>query len=244
MRRSIAIPALLLWLSACGGRDEGSAGPSADSPPQGSAPRATPATELAAADWQDPEPPGAQALAESVLAAGWNQHKTLSLTMDHTLPLTMTITTLVDRRSGIQGFATALASKEASLDDRLSKLGAEMTGTEVVIRLPGSVLFDFDSATIRADAERTLTEVASVLAAYGKRAVRVEGHTDSIASDAYNQKLSEQRAGAVVRWLAAHGVASGRMQSRGFGEAKPVADNATAGGRQLNRRVEIVIEKV
>ena len=111
------------------------------------------------------------------------------------------------------------------------------------IRLSGSVLFDFDSDAIRPDAERTLSEVAEVLQAYPGRPVRIEGHTDSIASDAYNQALSERRAAAVKRWLAARGVEAGRMTAAGFGESRPAADNATAAGRQKNRRVEIVVER-
>jgi outer membrane protein OmpA-like peptidoglycan-associated protein len=73
--------------------------------------------------------------------------------------------------------------------------------------------------------------------------VRIEGHTDSVASDDYNQKLSERRAASVRAWLAAKGVEGGRLTPRGFGEAKPVADNGTAEGRQRNRRVEVIIEK-
>jgi outer membrane protein OmpA-like peptidoglycan-associated protein len=242
VRASLAIATLLVWMGGCGGQETGPRpGSTADAPAADSAtatPTASPAGAPATrptSEWQDPEPPEAQALAESVLAAEWNRNKVL--------PLKMIITTLVDRTSGIQGFATALAPKEVSLEDRLARLGADVTGTEVIIRLPGSVLFDFDSASIRVDAERTLGEVAEVLAAYKERPIRVEGHTDSIASDAYNHKLSEERAGSVVRWLAAHGVAVGRMRPRGLGETQPVADNATPAGRQLNRRVEIVVEK-
>ena len=187
------------------------------------------------ADWVDPEPPEAQALAESVLHDRANADKTTSLRM--------ILTTIVGETTTLAGAATALAAKETSVEDRLSRLGAEVTGTEITIRLPGSILFDFDSAELRADAERTLTEVAAVVAAYTPRPVRVEGHTDSIASDAYNQGLSERRAAAVVAWLAAHGVAKNRMQSAGLGETKPVADNGSAAGRQQNRRVELVIAK-
>jgi outer membrane protein OmpA-like peptidoglycan-associated protein len=189
----------------------------------------------ASADWVDPEPPGAQALAESVLHDAVNKNKTTSLRM--------ILTTIVGQTTTLAGSATALAAKESSVEDRLSRLGAEVTGTEITIRLPGSILFDFDSADLRADAERTLEEVAAVLVAYAPRPVRVEGHTDAIASDAYNQGLSERRAASVVRWLAAHGVAGGRLQSAGLGETKPVADNASAAGRQQNRRVELIIEK-
>jgi len=73
--------------------------------------------------------------------------------------------------------------------------------------------------------------------------VRVEGHTDSVTSDAYNQQLSERRADAVRTWLESHGVAAGRLTTVGYGESKPVADNGTVAGRQQNRRVEIVIDK-
>jgi outer membrane protein OmpA-like peptidoglycan-associated protein len=193
------------------------------------------AAASAALDWQDPEPPEAQALAEQVVDAEWNRDKTTGLEMS--------ITTLVDTTTGIEGFSTALAAAETSLDDRLSRLGAEVTATEVTIRLPGSILFDFDKADIRPDAERTLAEVAEVLAAYGDRPARIEGHTDSIASDAYNLDLSRRRADSVKSWLQAHGVAAARLSTAGHGESQPVADNSTAAGRQQNRRVEIVIAK-
>jgi len=193
------------------------------------------ATGAVAAPWVDPEPPGAQELAEQVVSAAWNQDKVTHLTMS--------ITTLVDTRTGLQGFRSAVAPDATSLDQRLARLGAEVTGTEVTIRLPGSVLFDFDSAQIRPDAERTLAEVAEVIKAYAKRPARIEGHTDSVASDDYNQKLSERRAASVQAWLAAKGVEAARLTPRGFGEGKPVADNGTAEGRQRNRRVEVIIEK-
>jgi outer membrane protein OmpA-like peptidoglycan-associated protein len=186
-------------------------------------------------DWEDPEPPTAQALAEEVLNAEWNRDKITTLQMR--------ITTLADHTTGIEGFATRLAAKKTSLEDRLTGLGAEITETEVTIRLPGAVLFDFDSPVIRVDAERTLLELAEVLKAYTGRPVRIEGHTDSISSDLYNQKLSEQRAVSVRDWLVAHAVETGRLRTFGHGESRPVADNSTPAGRQLNRRVEIIIEK-
>jgi outer membrane protein OmpA-like peptidoglycan-associated protein len=121
----------------------------------------------------------------------------------------------------------------------VQKFGAELLspcGTN-------SVLFDFDSAQIRPDAERTLTEVAEVIKGYPKRPVRIEGHTDSVASDDYNQKLSERRAASVRAWLAGKDVEGARLTPHGFGETRPVADNGTAEGRQRNRRVEVIIEK-
>lgn len=206
---------------------------SADAEP---VPSSAPArSDAAALDWQDPEPPGTQALAESVVNQPFNA--------DRTTGLVMRITTIVDRTTGITGFATTLEPEEATLKGRLDALGAQETDTEVTIRLPGTILFDFDSATIRPDAERTLSEVVKVLAGYRGRPARVEGHTDSIASDAYNRKLSKARAASVAGWLAAHGIDGSRLKTIGWGETRPVADNATPKGRQQNRRVEIIIEK-
>ena len=213
---------------------EAAVGPGAGSAAASSGAAAS-APALASAGWVDPEPAGAQALAETVVREPWNRDKSTALKM--------LMTTIVGQTTTLVGAATALAAKESSVEERLGRLGAVVTGTEITIRLPGSILFDFDSAELRSDAERTLAEVAAVVVAYAPRPVRVEGHTDSIASDAYNQGLSERRAAAVVAWLAAHGVARNRMQSAGLGETKPVADNASAAGRQQNRRVELVIGK-
>jgi len=247
MRERLALVMGAAFLAACGwlGPKEEARGASAGSGVQGSgrvAPVASPlpaggaaATGTANAPWIDPEPPGAQEIAEQVVAAPWNQDKVTQLTMS--------ITTLVDTKTGLQGFRSEVAPAATSLDQRLTRLGAEVTGTEVTIRLPGSVLFDFDSAQIRPDAERTLAEVAEVIKGYPKRPVRIEGHTDSVASDDYNQKLSERRAASVRAWLAGKDVDGARLAPHGFGETRPVADNGTAEGRQRNRRVEVIIEK-
>lgn len=230
-RLGVVALAAALALVACGAADEGEAPPG----PANRGGRAAAAGVVpAAADVPEYVPPEAAALAAEVVDATWNQDKTTRLAMH--------ITTLVDRRSGIKGFGSTLRTTSLSLDQRLAKLGAETSGTEVIIRLPGSILFDFDSADIRPDADRTLSELAAVLGAYGQRPVRIEGHTDAIASDVYNQRLSESRAKAVRDWLVANGVAAGRLATHGVGESRPVADNATAAGRQRNRRVEVVIE--
>ena len=248
MRGRFALVTAAAGLAACGlvgGKDEsrapaggvqGTGRVATAAPPTGGGATATGGvTGAAFAPWVDPEPPGAQEIAEQVLSAPWNQDKVTHLTMS--------ITTLVDTKTGLEGFRTAVAPAATTLDERLSRLGAEVTGTEITIRLPGSVLFDFDSAQIRPDAERTLAEVAEVLKGYAKRPVRIEGHTDSVASDDYNQKLSERRAASVQAWLAGKGVEGGRLTPRGLGETGPVADNGTAEGRQRNRRVEVIIEK-
>lgn len=237
-------------LAGCGGGEQ--TGAMATAGGDEAAPLAAPPSRTtagparpAAVEWVDPEPPGAQAQAEEVVGAPWNRDKTTALTAA-TTGLAMNITSLVDSRTGIAGYRTALAAADTSLDDRLARLGAEQTATEVTIRLPGSVLFDFNSAAIRPDAERALSDVAAVLAGYPNRPARIEGHTDSIASEAYNLDLSKRRAESVRAWLVSHGANAAdakRLTTAGLGESHPVADNATAAGRQKNRRVEIVIAK-
>jgi outer membrane protein OmpA-like peptidoglycan-associated protein len=240
-----SVGALALAVGACGANEEakdsspvpGGSVSSESAPVTASAARSPSGSSPGrpAFEWVDPEPPGAQALAESVLGDERNR--------DKTTPLRMSMTTIVGQTTGIGSAASGLAGAASSVEDRLARLGAEITATEIVIRLPGSILFDFDSAALRPDAERTLSELAGVLASYSPRPARVEGHTDSIASDGYNQALSERRAGSVVDWLVAHGVAANRLRAAGHGESRPVADNSTAAGRQSNRRVEVILAK-
>jgi len=113
-------------------------------------------------------------------------------------------------------------------------------GTKIA-EIPGPN-FDFDKATLTpagkakvADAARTLKDNPSIH-------VEVGGHTDSIGSDAYNQRLSERRAKTVAEELTRDGISASRLTVRGYGERKPVADNATEAGRARNRRVEIVVD--
>jgi len=243
-RAAFAAAAMLVSVSGCGAcRDDAGAQGGSEGSTAGEARALGEAGPVREVDWQDPEPPDAQARAISVVAAAFNQDKSALLTDPRTHQLAMRIGTLVDRTGRIGGATGELAKTEGSLDQRLDRLGAEVSETEVRIRLSGSVLFDFDSDAIRADADRTLTEVAEVVGAYPGRPVRIEGHTDSIASDAYNLALSKRRAASVEKWLAAHGVEAGRMSTEGFGESRPVAGNETAAGRQENRRVEIVVER-
>ncbi|MEO6025833.1 MAG: OmpA family protein [Candidatus Binatia bacterium] len=101
------------------------------------------------------------------------------------------------------------------------------------------VNFDFDSATIRPDAGTILDDAARALREDASVAITIEGHTDAVGTDAYNQKLSERRARAVADALIHRDVASSRITVSGQGESKPVASNDTAEGRAQNRRVEI-----
>jgi outer membrane protein OmpA-like peptidoglycan-associated protein len=105
------------------------------------------------------------------------------------------------------------------------------------------VNFDFDKATLRQDDIGTLDDDVATLKSWGDVDIEVAGHTDSMGSDAYNMKLSQQRAGAVRNFLISKGVAADRLTAKGYGESQPVADNATEEGRFKNRRVELVPQK-
>jgi outer membrane protein OmpA-like peptidoglycan-associated protein len=102
-----------------------------------------------------------------------------------------------------------------------------------------AVLFDFDSATLKAESDEMLQQMLAVLQADPGANVDIVGHTDWVGTDAYNLGLSQRRAQAVVDWLIAHGIARERLNAVGRGEAEPIAENTTPAGRQQNRRVEI-----
>jgi outer membrane protein OmpA-like peptidoglycan-associated protein len=108
----------------------------------------------------------------------------------------------------------------------------------------GDVLFDTGKATLKPAAREKLSKLAGILLAYpGTLLLEIEGHTDSVGSDQLNNKLSQDRAGAVSSYLVSSGVKSEKIKAvRGFGKSKPIATNDTAAGRQQNRRVEVVIE--
>jgi outer membrane protein OmpA-like peptidoglycan-associated protein len=101
--------------------------------------------------------------------------------------------------------------------------------------------FDVGSFTLRPEAQQDVARMAQILKEFDKTAIIVAGHTDSTGSDSLNQTLSENRAGAVKNIMLAQGVKSDRLSTLGFGKSQPIADNGTAGGRQLNRRVAITI---
>jgi outer membrane protein OmpA-like peptidoglycan-associated protein len=103
------------------------------------------------------------------------------------------------------------------------------------------VLFDTAKHTLRPAAREKLAKVAGIIAGYPGLRLAVEGYTDSVGSDDYNQKLSEDRGTAVRDYLTKEGVVGTSVTSQGFGKSQPVASNDTAAGRQQNRRVELVV---
>ncbi len=110
------------------------------------------------------------------------------------------------------------------------------------LTLANQVSFDVDSAAVKPAFEPTLAKVADVLTRYPDNQVTIVGYTDSTGSATYNQSLSERRAGAVRAQLNRLGVPSSRMHAIGHGENDPRASNATAAGREQNRRVEILLQ--
>jgi len=142
-----------------------------------------------------------------------------------------------------------VSGRSEKIRSALKDLGAEESETDFLIELEGDVLFDFDRWTIREDAEGTLAGVGEVIRDYG-HPVSIIGHTDSKGSEAYNQELSEKRAGSVGDWLVTNaGVDAKLIETTGRGESEPAAPNSLPDGsdnpegRQKNRRVEIRIKK-
>ncbi len=148
----------------------------------------------------------------------------------------------------IRGIGLAVSGKAAGLAAALKDLGAKVTEQEIRIELSADVLFDFDKANLRPEAGPALEKVVAVLKSYANAATTIDGHTDSLGNDSYNQALSERRAASVKSWLASHG-ATNPMTTRGWGKKKSVAPNSKPDGtdnpegRQKNRRVEITVKK-
>jgi OOP family OmpA-OmpF porin len=103
-------------------------------------------------------------------------------------------------------------------------------------------LFDFDKTAIKPDGAKILDRLIAFLKENPNKKVALEGHTDSIGTEQYNQGLSERRANSVKDYLTKRGVDAGKISTRGFGETRPIADNKTAEGRAKNRRVEIKVQ--
>ncbi len=141
------------------------------------------------------------------------------------------------------GVGAYMDKQEAELRRKLAGTGVRIVreGNDIRLVMPSDITFDVDRADVKPRFYRTLNAVAIVLNAYPETDVLIAGHTDSTGSDAYNQRLSEARAAAVMHYLVSQGVNPQRMDARGFGERYPIADNRTEQGRAMNRRVEIRI---
>jgi outer membrane protein OmpA-like peptidoglycan-associated protein len=136
---------------------------------------------------------------------------------------------------------TAVATEQsARLQAEIDQLKATPTNRGLVLTL-GDVLFDTGKAELNSGASRKLDQLAQFLSEHPDRRVQIDGFTDSIGSDAFNQELSQRRADSVKSALLTRGISASRIGTEGYGKAYPVANNADSGGRQLNRRVEVVI---
>ncbi|WP_071672514.1 OmpA family protein [Nioella nitratireducens] len=156
-------------------------------------------------------------------------------------------------RNAVLGAAAGAAVGGAigySLDQQAADLRASMANEDITVSnqgdylqvtMPDGILFDTDSASIRAGLQADLRAMARNLQQYTGSTVDVIGHTDNTGSAAYNQDLSARRANAVAGVLLEQGVDPARVRSFGRGEDQPVATNLTAEGRQQNRRVEVII---
>ena len=150
--------------------------------------------------------------------------------------------------AGIGGLAGAGIG--AYMDKQERDLRARTAGTDVqvvrqgddlLLNLPSGITFAYNSSTVQPQFRQTLDQVADILSQYKQTYIDVYGHTDATGSDAYNQRLSEQRATSVADYLASRGVQPARIGTRGFGKSQPIASNDTEEGRAANRRVEIKI---
>lgn len=149
---------------------------------------------------------------------------------------------------GVVGAATG-AIVGAMMDKQERELrqieGVDVTRTgddSLKVTVRNDVLFDFDSASLRSSSRDELREMADVFEKYADTTIAVQGHTDSVGSTSYNQRLSERRANTVSNYLETLGVRGSRLDAYGYGESRPKASNNTSSGRQLNRRVEIFVK--
>lgn len=137
---------------------------------------------------------------------------------------------------------------EIQVPKGIQAIQAKQSACEQRLATVADALFEFDKATLGADAEQTLAALGPQIAQRGQHPIVIEGHTDSIGTDAHNQRLSEQRAAAVRGWLVAHHFVPASTPIKGYGKTRPVAPNThpdgsdDPAGRQKNRRVEVVIK--
>ena len=127
------------------------------------------------------------------------------------------------------------------IENKVPGAKVERVGEGIVVEFNEKILFGYDRSDLSASAENNLDKLVSVLKEYNDTNIEIQGHTDSKGTEAYNQGLSQRRAGAVSSYLRSRGVASSRVTTRGYGETAPVASNDTDAGRAQNRRVNFLI---
>jgi outer membrane protein OmpA-like peptidoglycan-associated protein len=146
----------------------------------------------------------------------------------------------LDQRDQAAQEAARATEESARLQAEVDALKAKPTPRGLVLTL-GDVLFDTGRAELNPGAGRKLDQLAQFLNEHKDRRVQIDGFTDSVGTDSYNEDLSRRRADAVRSALLVRGIDASRISTQGYGKSFPVADNSDSGGRQLNRRVEVVI---
>jgi outer membrane protein OmpA-like peptidoglycan-associated protein len=146
----------------------------------------------------------------------------------------------LDQRDQAAQQAAQANQEAARLQAEVDQLKATPTPRGLVLTL-GDVLFDTGRSELNPGAGRKLDQLAQFLSEHKERRVQIDGFTDSVGPDAYNEELSRRRADAVKSALLVRGIDASRISTQGYGKAFPVANNTDSGGRQLNRRVEVVI---
>lgn len=147
-----------------------------------------------------------------------------------------------EQAANLEQHAQSLEQHALTLEQQLKDLKTKRTERGLVLTL-GDVLFDTGKSTLKPGAYTTIDRLATALKEVTTRSVMIEGHTDSMGSEEYNQALSEQRAQAVQSALMQRGVAGSQIGTAGKGESLPVAGNDSASGRQQNRRVEVIFSE-
>lgn len=136
--------------------------------------------------------------------------------------------------------ANAARKQADDLQRQITELNAKATDRGLVVTL-GDLLFETNKSELKGGAASNLGKLSAFLTQYPDRTVTIEGHTDNVGSDDYNLSLSQRRANSVQQFLIAQGIASSRLTASGKGENFPVASNDSGSGRQMNRRVEVII---
>jgi outer membrane protein OmpA-like peptidoglycan-associated protein len=178
--------------------------------------------------YMDPWSPESEAAAEAAVSR---------LGAQRALALRSTVLTIVGVQQGV-------VASVSQLHEAMTALNAQENDLEIHVNLPADVLFDFDKAGIRPDAAKALAFLATIIRANPKGRTRLEGHTDAVGNEKYNQSLSERRAESVKVWLVKNeSLDAPKLLTKGWGKTKPIAPNDTEANRQKNRRLEAIVEK-
>lgn len=191
--------------------------------------------------------PGQNGLLSIVFQAPPDSVSNTDIVIPHFAPL---LAVPIAGKGGAPAGGIAVVGKTLGLEQALKDLNAEVGKEEIKVKFAADVLFDFDKAEIKKQAEPALAKLIVVLKNYPKAELSVEGHTDGKGGDDYNQELSEKRASSVALWLMSRsGISKQQVKTAGFGSKKPVAANNKEDGsdnpegRAKNRRVEIILKK-